>query len=128
MKVPINLSIEEDVKRMGREAGLNFSQILEKSIIEWVNNPEREIQRYESEIIKHEEHILNAREEIAAIKESVRLNELRVLNEVVELALPFYDKYGMVEDKHIRYYSTMVNKSLDEAEDEIVRGLKIKSG
>lgn len=97
-KVVTTVCIDPQVFEVGREDGFNFSQLLERAIID-EQDPERKILSLKAKIKYHEDEAVKLRDEVEIVKKLD--NKLRKLQQrnIIEKYLPAYREMGILVDE-----------------------------
>lgn len=118
-KTVTSVTIDPEIFAMGREEGYNFSQLLEKAIID-ESDPKREIIYIEKIIARLEAELTGFREKLIVLKSKAELKERTLFDELVDSSREYYKEHGMVEFKLLERFSIKLDKGIDQLEEDVI--------
>lgn len=118
-KVVTSVTLDPNVCNQGRDAGFNFSQILEQGIIARLE-PSKYLEILESELIYKEKEVIRIKEEMAALKVVENKESNRIFDELVRQVRPVWEEHGYIPEMVLERYSLRLRKTIPELEEEIL--------
>jgi len=99
-KVTTSVNLDPDIFQRGREAGYNFSQLLQEKIIE-KNDPQQEVMLLKNEIRYHEEQITKLQAKLEIVEREAQKAENAKINNVLGRYVPIYKQWGFLSDRDL---------------------------
>lgn len=118
-KVVTSVTIDPEIFEMGREEGYNFSQLLEKAIIER-SDPKRERIYIEGIIGRMESELAGLREKVNVLKQAETKVEQTLFDELVDNSRDYYNIHGMIPDKILQRFSTKLGVDIRQLEEDVI--------
>ena len=118
-KTVTSVTLDPEIFQMGREEGYNFSQLLQKAIVER-SDPKREIIYIEGIIARLEAELSGYREQLIVLKSKAELKERTLFDELVEQNREYYEQHGMVDFKLIERFSVKLDRPVNQLEEDVI--------